>query len=51
MEINAFKRIDPKAVYYQCLSSSKINKSTVNEVDNCILKYEIPLSAFQDIDI
>ena len=38
-------KLDPKAAYYECIRSCEINKSTEKGVKNCILKYEILLSA------
>ena len=42
-----FKNIlDPKTAYYECVRNFKINKS-IEGVENCILKCEIPLSVSQ----
>lgn len=37
--------LDPKAVYYECVRSCEINKSTEQGVGKCIIECQIPLSA------
>ena len=37
-------KLDPKAVYYDCIRSCEINTSTEQGVENCIVKCTRPLA-------
>ena len=38
-------KLDPKAVYYDCIRSCELNTSTEQGVENCVIKCTRPLAS------